>query len=117
MKTKRDLKNPQNLEDFVHSINNIKTKNKARVYVKKTVKVRNLNVRDSRESKRKNDRDRNVVKNCDRNVCREDKVMNGSDGFVGDLSGAQFPPINAQMGNSEMGKIQDCMVQECNTPK
>ncbi|GJS94754.1 RNA-directed DNA polymerase, eukaryota, reverse transcriptase zinc-binding domain protein [Tanacetum coccineum] len=114
MRTKRDPKIPQNLVDFVHSINNTKTKNKASVSVKKTVKVGNqkLNVRDSGESKRKNDRDRNVVKNCDRDECVEDEVMNGSDGFVGDLSGAQFPPINAQMRNSERGKIQDCLVQE-----
>ncbi|GJW53983.1 stay-green like, chloroplastic-like protein [Tanacetum coccineum] len=113
MRTKRNQKIPQNLEDFVHSINTVKTKN---------TKTASKNSGNSKENLSKNNHDKrnNGVCGCD-NGRVEDESNKGmrikvrkekrNDGFVGDLTGIQFPPINGMVENvnEEIEGQKDCL--------
>nr|GEU32970.1 RNA-directed DNA polymerase, eukaryota, reverse transcriptase zinc-binding domain protein [Tanacetum cinerariifolium] len=113
MRTKRNPRIPQNLEDFIHSINNTKSKNKANVSEMKNDKVVNqkVNVRKSGEINGEINRDKNMDKSGDREESIEVKEMNRSNGFVGNLNGDQFPPINTQVRSNDKDGHQDCLDQ------
>ncbi|GJX39636.1 RNA-directed DNA polymerase, eukaryota, reverse transcriptase zinc-binding domain protein [Tanacetum coccineum] len=118
MRTKTNQKIPQNLEDFVHSINTVKTKNK------KTASKNsgNINVNLSKNSHEKMDNgdcrfDSGMVEDECNKVMRDgDEEVNGSDGFVGDLNGVQFPLINGMVGsmNEKSEGEKDCLVTKDN---
>nr|GEV18240.1 hypothetical protein [Tanacetum cinerariifolium] len=91
MRTKRDKKVPQNLEDYVHSINTVKNKSKKNVTKKneninEKLSVNNQNTKNNKESDY-------VGKGIEIN---SEKGMgnDGKKGFDGDLNGIQFPLIS-----------------------
>nr|GEU87002.1 RNA-directed DNA polymerase, eukaryota, reverse transcriptase zinc-binding domain protein [Tanacetum cinerariifolium] len=113
MRTKTNPRIPQNLEDCMHSINNTKSKNKANVSEMKNDKVVNqkVNVRKSGEINREMNRDKKMDKSGDREESIEVEEMNRSNGFVGNLNGDQFPPINTQVRSNDKDGHQDCLDQ------
>ncbi|GJW10650.1 zinc knuckle CX2CX4HX4C containing protein [Tanacetum coccineum] len=105
MRTKRSQKIPQNLKDYVHSINTGKSKNKKNSSMNSvnSVKIVNSNKHDNKEKGECN----SVLDEIQRN-----------DGFVGDLNGDQFPPINGvdkvrkEMNDGNVECLDECIVAE-----
>nr|GEV64654.1 zinc knuckle CX2CX4HX4C [Tanacetum cinerariifolium] len=114
MRSKRIQKIPQNLEDFVHSINNTKDKNKANGSIKKTDKNGSQNVSEgkSRKTVGKKNKGRSIESSNDREGKAEIEEMNRNDGFDGDLNGDQFPPIIDQVGSNGNDGDQVCLDQD-----
>ncbi|GKA33100.1 RNA-directed DNA polymerase, eukaryota, reverse transcriptase zinc-binding domain protein, partial [Tanacetum coccineum] len=100
MRTKRSQKIPQNLEDYVHSINTGKSKNKKNSSMNSvnSVKIVNSNKHDNKE----------------KGECNS--VLD--DGFVRDLNGDHFPPINEvdkvrkEMNDGNVECLDECIVAE-----
>ncbi|GKA51589.1 hypothetical protein Tco_0744785 [Tanacetum coccineum] len=95
MRTKRDPKIPQNLGDYVHSINTTKSKNKKSVSKKNGISDVNLNVGNHSNKGNggvvaENGEGENGYTDRRKNV----GDVSGKEGFEGDLNGRQFPPIN-----------------------
>ncbi|GKE16771.1 hypothetical protein Tco_1424348, partial [Tanacetum coccineum] len=108
--SKRNPKNPQNLKDYVHSVNNTKNK-KANGPLKKTNKNGNQNVSEGKSGEKsgKKDWERNMESDNDKEDRVEIEEVNGNDRFDGDLCGDQFPPIIDQVVNNEKDGIQGCL--------
>ncbi|GJT01792.1 RNA-directed DNA polymerase, eukaryota, reverse transcriptase zinc-binding domain protein [Tanacetum coccineum] len=117
MRSKRNLKVPQNLEDYVHSINTVKSKNS---------KNESKNSRKSNEELSKGNQKRyNVERKCDEYCVEDERINSGgnkagnkdrNESFEGDLNGVQFPPING-MTEVENGKSEgrkECLEKENN---
>ncbi|GJY05634.1 RNA-directed DNA polymerase, eukaryota, reverse transcriptase zinc-binding domain protein, partial [Tanacetum coccineum] len=106
MRMKRDQKIPQNLEDYVHSINTTKLKNK-----KTTKKNGNYNVNlDKSSLEKRGNGDCGVNKGKVGDECKNgsrdgDDEANGNDSFNGDLNGTQFPPISGMGGNENENNV------------
>ncbi|GJR26775.1 RNA-directed DNA polymerase, eukaryota, reverse transcriptase zinc-binding domain protein [Tanacetum coccineum] len=83
MRSKRDQKIPQILEDFVHNINTTKTKNKAKDSHKNTGWEKDIDVKGRKE--------------CS--------------GFNGELYEDQFPPISSQLDKDKVND-KDCLVHD-----
>ncbi|GKB31996.1 RNA-directed DNA polymerase, eukaryota, reverse transcriptase zinc-binding domain protein [Tanacetum coccineum] len=106
MRIKRNKKIPQNLEDFVHSINTMKTKNKVQASEKNTQKV-NKHVGGGNRGEQS--QDESVFGSKCRNEEIAESKRNECDGFDGNLSGDQFPPISAQKRNKNDVDNKDCL--------
>ncbi|GKA86412.1 RNA-directed DNA polymerase, eukaryota, reverse transcriptase zinc-binding domain protein [Tanacetum coccineum] len=89
MRSKRDQKVPQNLEDYVHSINTTKTKNKKSVTKKNDSNNEKLNGKAILLNIEENDSVRKDFGETSGN----DMGNGREEVFVGDLNGNQFPPI------------------------
>ncbi|GKG05766.1 hypothetical protein Tco_0325852, partial [Tanacetum coccineum] len=103
MRTKRNQKIPQILEDYVHNIKNTKKKNKTNVFARKA------NVDGNLENNNSQIGEKNV---CNREGNLVDEEM--SAGFFDDPNGDQFPPISVQdkVKVDDLGEIKDCLDQE-----
>ncbi|GKC94928.1 zinc knuckle CX2CX4HX4C containing protein [Tanacetum coccineum] len=104
MRSKRIQKIPQNLEGFVHSINNTKDKNKANGYMKKTDKNGSQNVSEGNlgENSIKKNRGRNMESSND----REERVMRSS-GNEGDQGCLDQDSRDNSKGNDDGAKSND----------
>ncbi|GJT68150.1 ATPase, F1/V1/A1 complex, alpha/beta subunit [Tanacetum coccineum] len=118
MRTKRDPKIPQNLGDYVHSINTTKSKNKKSVSKKNGISDVNLNV--GNHSNKGNGGV--VAENGEGENGYTDRRKNvgdgsGKEGFEGDLNGRQFPPINGfDVNENENNKEEkECLDSNSNS--
>ncbi|GJS30583.1 hypothetical protein Tco_0491203 [Tanacetum coccineum] len=113
MRTKRNQRIPQNLEDYVHSINIVKSKNKNNASNNSGNTNVNLskNCHDKRVNEEYSVNSIRVVDEGNKLMREGDRKVNGNDGFVGNLNGSQFPPINGMVAtmNDENKGHKDCL--------
>ncbi|GKF42329.1 hypothetical protein Tco_0125671, partial [Tanacetum coccineum] len=114
MRSKRNPKVPQNLEDYVHSINIIKSKNSKN-------ESKNSGKSNEELSKGSQNKRYNVERKCDEYCVEDERINSGgnkdkNESFKGDLNGVQFPPNNG-MTEVENGKSEgrkECLAKENN---
>ncbi|GJS93165.1 hypothetical protein Tco_0800133, partial [Tanacetum coccineum] len=113
MRSKRDQKVPQNLEDYIHSINTTKTKNKKSVTKKKDSNNEKLNGK----AKIVNNNEENDYVRKDFGETSGNDMGNGREEvFVGDLNGNQFPPIiEVEKEESIIEGNKKCLDEGCNS--
>ncbi|GKF09886.1 hypothetical protein Tco_0044110, partial [Tanacetum coccineum] len=113
MRSKRDQKVPQNLEDYVHSINTTKMKNKKSVTKKNDSNNEKLNGK----AKIVNNNEENDSVRKDFGETGGNDMGNGREEvFVGDLNGNQFPPIiEVEKEKSIIKGNKKCLDKGCNS--
>nr|GEV63083.1 RNA-directed DNA polymerase, eukaryota, reverse transcriptase zinc-binding domain protein [Tanacetum cinerariifolium] len=108
---------PHNLDDFVHSINTLKTKKKNKSTNSGIDEVNlSVNSNGNRDNMENSSDGKMVDDKCNRSIKEGGEERNDRDGFVRNLNGEQFPSISKMAGNKNVRRKDnmECLDKEGN---